>query len=645
MGKIKFISFFVGIVFFILFDVKPAFAAETVSCTPDPGYDACYKSLAFHTAATIQTSSNPSQFKFCYVGGVGSWCAVKEYRMGYKCSGSGGDIVPPPSRTLKVYGRETPFSCSERECGGTTLLASQTTQYDESMNPGQAVAFTSPHTISPYTIACLFNPETDPSGTDYWASQGLTYLDWPKHYVVGCVDSSDCSTNQYCDNAGNWDTWQCKTLPTGVDSLPTLQSGETIDQQNIPSISAGTGVGAQTFTAGVSGTLNRVVLRIVRNTNDPGTGQLKVSIISAPGNVPDNTTLLSDIVTIPASSLLKGVFSNIVVTFNTKPNLTAGQTYAILVDEPPDSSIYFGLKDNNPYLRGRWNYFWLEKWNADPNYDLYFATFMLNATAPTESNIIRRVFTTSTTNLTSDLLTAGKAIDPSITNGLDAADAICLSRANAANLCGSSPCLAGLWKAWISNSTTSASSRLEHSQYPYTLVDQITGVANNWSDLTDGSLTNAISMDEYGNQHGNFAVWTNTGTDGNTLDGSACADWTSNSSSLTTTHGSSVYYNQYWTDTREALGTPPCSNYSGSLYCFEQASTSTTSGTPPPSPPPPPASLPPRATGLVSTPSITGSFPTSGASVIDPKAAFSPVFLNDRVNYDSLKSLYYDQKK
>lgn len=56
----------------------------------------------------------------------------------------------------------------------------------------------------------------------------------------------------------------------------------------------------------------------------------------------------------------------------------------------------------------------------------------------------------------------------------------------------------------------------------------------------------------------------------------------------------------------------------------------------------PSANLPPRATGLVSTPSLTGSFPTSGAAVIDPKAAFAPFKIP---TFDDLKSLYYDQKK
>ncbi len=51
----------------------------------------------------------------------------------------------------------------------------------------------------------------------------------------------------------------------------------------------------------------------------------------------------------------------------------------------------------------------------------------------------------------------------------------------------------------------------------------------------------------------------------------------------------------------------------------------------------------PVAGGLVSSPNITGQFYTSsGACIIDPKAAFVPYNIP---SYDSLKSLYYDQAK
>ncbi|MDZ4247347.1 MAG: DUF1554 domain-containing protein, partial [Dehalococcoidia bacterium] len=62
--------------------------------------------------------------------------------------------------------------------------------------------------------------------------------------------------------------------------------------------------------------------------------------------------------------------------------------------------------------------------------------------------------------------------------GLSGADAKCQASANAVNL-------GGTWKAWLSDSNTSAGSRLNHSDSPYRLLNGTT-IANNWDDLVDG---------------------------------------------------------------------------------------------------------------------------------------------------------------
>lgn len=49
-----------------------------------------------------------------------------------------------------------------------------------------------------------------------------------------------------------------------------------------------------------------------------------------------------------------------------------------------------------------------------------------------------------------------------------------------------------------------------------------------------------------------------------------------------------------------------------------------------------------RAEGLVSTPSLTGTFTTTGGCIVDTKSAFVPFKIP---TYDELKSIYYDQKR
>lgn len=93
--------------------------------------------------------------------------------------------------------------------------------------------------------------------------------------------------------------------------------------------------------------------------------------------------------------------------------------------------------------------------------------------------------------------------------GVTGADIKCQERANSANL-------GGTWKAWISNTSTSAASRLIHSDKPYKLLNSQT-VANNWTDLTDGTIQNSININEFGGSPNyGSCVWTSTKIDGST---------------------------------------------------------------------------------------------------------------------------------
>jgi hypothetical protein len=168
----------------------------------------------------------------------------------------------------------------------------------------------------------------------------------------------------------------------------------------------------------------------------------------------------------------------------------------------------------------------------------------------------KKVFATSTT-YSGDL------------GSIAGAHAKCQSRAGAAGL-------SGTFKAWISGRTTgfgdqNAADDLTHATVPYELVNG-TKVADDWSDLTDGSLDHAIDRDEFGNGvTGN--VWTNTETNGMAHDitrdcgpgSSTAAVWTNSQSIESGRYGTVTASNSQWTMTNNT----GCNN-SFRLYCFEQ---------------------------------------------------------------------------
>jgi len=155
--------------------------------------------------------------------------------------------------------------------------------------------------------------------------------------------------------------------------------------------------------------------------------------------------------------------------------------------------------------------------------------------------------------------------------GLEGADAKCQERANAANL-------GGQWKAWLSDTNTSAASRITHSNNSYKLLNGNV-IANNWEDLIDGSIQNSINLDEFKRVPSyQSCVWTSTATNGNFLPKSAnltaCSDYTSADANYSWCgHNGSKDFN--WTK----WSTDVCSN-SSPLYCFEQPSSITPTPTP-----------------------------------------------------------------
>lgn len=143
--------------------------------------------------------------------------------------------------------------------------------------------------------------------------------------------------------------------------------------------------------------------------------------------------------------------------------------------------------------------------------------------------------------------------------GLAGADAWCQSQANQASLGGS-------WKAWLSDSLTSASSRLSHYSGPYKLVDGSTTVANSWNTLISGNLSHIINMDQFKADASSIVTWTNTNADG-TINSTTnnCSSWTSQSSALSGNSGQSGFADSQWTK----FNSSTCNSYRP-LYCFEQ---------------------------------------------------------------------------
>ena len=97
---------------------------------------------------------------------------------------------------------------------------------------------------------------------------------------------------------------------------------------------------------------------------------------------------------------------------------------------------------------------------------------------------------------------------------------------------------------------------------PYVLTDG-TRVANNRTDLLDGTLLAPINLDE-DSQQIDSDVWTGTEPDG-TSAAETCAQWTIGDNSTRGVCGSTVFTDERWTDNL----VPRC-NTPLHLFCFEQ---------------------------------------------------------------------------
>jgi hypothetical protein len=141
--------------------------------------------------------------------------------------------------------------------------------------------------------------------------------------------------------------------------------------------------------------------------------------------------------------------------------------------------------------------------------------------------------------------------------GLAGADALCNNLASTASL-------GGTWVAWLSTSTVDAVDRLTATGPFVRAAQTSTVLADDISDLTDGSLYQAVELDENGSTALQF-VWTGTLGDG-TRSEKHCGDWAGIANFGST---GTPYSGSEWTSSVPEESTSCSSNCR--LYCFEQA--------------------------------------------------------------------------
>lgn len=151
--------------------------------------------------------------------------------------------------------------------------------------------------------------------------------------------------------------------------------------------------------------------------------------------------------------------------------------------------------------------------------------------------------------------------------GLSGANAKCMARAALAGV-------TGTYKAWLSTNSSDPLNNFTLHTGEYQLLDG-TKIADNFGDLTNGDIDNAINIDETGATVASSHVWTNTNFNGEVLGtatnsgGGSCynsGSWNYSSSSYGGHYGSTSSTSSSWTAN---TGFNNCDDLKR-LYCFEQ---------------------------------------------------------------------------
>ncbi len=123
----------------------------------------------------------------------------------------------------------------------------------------------------------------------------------------------------------------------------------------------------------------------------------------------------------------------------------------------------------------------------------------------------------------------------------------------------------GTYLAWLSDGTDSPDSRFTKSSGPYVLPDG-TKVAEDYADLTDGSILRPINLNSDGNQLGLQIFWADTNADGTAAQSFVtCAGWTNSTGQFRGVLGSTGKTSTLWSE----RGMTRCSR-TARLACFQQ---------------------------------------------------------------------------
>ncbi|MBA3547828.1 MAG: DUF4215 domain-containing protein [Nannocystis sp.] len=147
--------------------------------------------------------------------------------------------------------------------------------------------------------------------------------------------------------------------------------------------------------------------------------------------------------------------------------------------------------------------------------------------------------------------------------GLVGADQRCRSLAQQAGLKNFAT-----FKAWMSDSKTSAKDRMVHGRGRYELVNGLL-VADDWEALVAGELQNPINVTEKSETQ-ETGVWTGTNPDGSAAEGANhCLDWTYNGGQHAVHWGVSSETSPSWTMAATDTNPTSCGGEQP-IYCFEQ---------------------------------------------------------------------------
>jgi len=143
--------------------------------------------------------------------------------------------------------------------------------------------------------------------------------------------------------------------------------------------------------------------------------------------------------------------------------------------------------------------------------------------------------------------------------GLAGADALCSQLAQDGSLGGS-------FQVWLGDATNGPADRTFRQGRPYVSTTGAV-VADDWADLTDGTLDSAPNRDQYGNPvASSYYVWTNVSAVGGGTEGAAdCNGWTSAAPGGSGAYGVTGATSATWTDSV----TTQCSALNH-VYCIEE---------------------------------------------------------------------------